>query len=609
MFTAGWVRRLQSALRKDFLGLLTGGLSVLLWGFLLLPAAQGQIVVPKRTPVIAQELQTRLASMPDDSLVQVWVFFTDKGFTSRQGFSRRLAEASSTITARAMSRRQRRGSIRPLVGFEDLPVASDYVDNLRAIAGVHRLRTVSRWLNAASFSMSPGGIAAVARLPYVRNIRRVRVLHRRLPEETDTSAAGMARPTLPAQTSDLDYGPSWDQLTEINVIAAHRAGYSGQGILVLMLDTGYFKDHEAIDTTRLVAEYDFIQGDSNTQNDSLDYPAQQDHGTATASILGAAVPGELYGPAYQCEYLLAKTEIVNQEIEVEEDYYVEALEWGEGLGADVASSSLGYTDWYKFTDMNGRTAVTTRAVNRAIRLGLTVVTAAGNENDPNNKLAWNHIIAPADADSVISVGAVDADSVIASFSSHGPTSDGRIKPEVVARGVSTYAAADWATNAFTYDNGTSMSTPLVAGAAALILQAHPDWGPAQVRRALMETADNAFVPNNIYGWGVINAMAAIQYSQPSLQDLVTVQNYPNPCREYTFFKYPMADSLRSFRDLRLEIYDIRGRKVVTLRDPNPAGVFEWDLTQTPWDRLPNGVYLYRLMGGPLNVANKLTILR
>jgi len=581
----------------------------MLWGLFLLPAAQGQFVVPKGTPVLSRDLQTMLSSMPADSLGQVWVFFTDKGFTSRQGFSRRLAETSSDITPRALSRRQRRGTVRPLVDFEDLPVHREYIDTLLATPGVQRLRAVSRWLNAASFSMSPGAIQAVARLPYVRNIRRVRLLHRRLPEGRPEPPRRMARPAVPPQTSDLDYGPGRDQLAEINVIAAHRIGYTGQGILVLMLDTGYFKDHEAIDTTRIVAEYDFIQDDSDTQNDSLDYPAQQDHGTATTSILGAAVPGKLYGPAYQCDYLLAKTEIVNQEIEVEEDYYVEALEWGERLGADVASSSLGYTDWYTFADMKGKTAVTTRAVNRAIRLGVTVVTAAGNENDPNNKFAWNHIIAPADADSVISVGAVDEDSVIASFSSHGPTSDGRIKPEVVARGVATYAAADWATNAFTYDNGTSMSTPLVAGAAALILQAHPDWGPVQVRRALMETADNAFVPNNIYGWGVINTMAAIQYTQPGLQELVSIQNYPNPCRDYTFFKFPMADSLRSFRDLRLEIYDIRGRRVATLRDPNPAGVFEWNLTEAPWDRLPNGVYIYRFIGGPLQVSNKLTILR
>lgn len=582
---------------------------MLLFWALALGIVQGQYVLPKQSPVLSPPLQSYQSKSPDDSLLSVWVFFTDKQFDTREGLARHLQVAAAQLSDRALTRRRQRGTMPSTVGFQDIPVSQNYIDRILSIDGVHRFRVTSRWLNAASFDLSPRALPLVAELPFVRKMQPVRLLRRPFPVEHQATRTGITGFVKPHIAGTLDYGPSFDQLAEINAIAAHEAGYTGRGILVLMIDTGFFLDHEAIDTSRVVAQYDFIQNDTNTQNDSLDYPAQQRHGTATASILGAAVDGELYGPAYQCKYLLAKTEIVNQEVKQEEDYYVAALEWGESLGADVVSSSLGYTDWYTFQDMDGRTAVTTRAVNMAIRRGVTVVTAAGNENDPNNKFAWNHIIAPADADSVIAVGAVDADSIIASFSSHGPTSDGRIKPEVVARGVAAYAATDWATDAYNYENGTSMSTPLVAGAAALILEAHPDWTPVQVRRALMETANNAFLPNNVYGWGVIDVMKAIRFTQPSLQTLATIQNYPNPCRNYTFFKIPLADTLRTYRDLRVEIYDIMGRRVATLRNPNPAGIFEWDLTESPWDHLPNGVYIYRLIGGPVRVSNKLTILR
>ena len=183
------------------------------------------------------------------------------------------------------------------------------------------------------------------------------------------------------------------------------------------------------------------------------------------------------------------------------------MEWGDSLGADVASASLGYIDWYEFSDLNGDSAVTTIAVEQTYKNGIVCVSAAGNENGTN----WGHIIAPADAEHVISVGAVDTNGVISSFSSRGPTYDGRIKPEVVARGVYTHCALAGGQTSYGYKSGTSLSTPLVAGAVAVILSAHPDWTPDMVREAMMMTASNFRNPNNIYGWGLIDVMAAIDY--------------------------------------------------------------------------------------------------
>jgi hypothetical protein len=170
----------------------------------------------------------------------------------------------------------------------------------------------------------------------------------------------------------LDYGPSYDQLLLMNVPAVHDLGYSGLGIRVLMLDTGFYQEHEAIRPERILAEYDFLNNDGETQNESQedDKYGQHNHGTYTYTALGGYRPGRLIGPAYQCSFLLAKTESVPDEIPGEEDNYVAGLEWGEELGADIVSSSLGYLDWYTYEDLDGLTAVTTRAVLWATRLGM-----------------------------------------------------------------------------------------------------------------------------------------------------------------------------------------------------------------------------------------------
>jgi hypothetical protein len=307
---------------------------------------------------------------------------------------------------------------------------------------------------------------------------------------------------------NYNYGASYNQLQQINVPIMHEMGFTGQGVLVCLLDTGYNLEHIAFAQMDILATWDFINNDSVVTNQPGDPPAQDDHGTYTLSACGGAVDGELYGPAFEATFMAGKTEISNDEIPIEEDYYVAGLEWADSLGADVVSTSLGYIDWYTWPDMDGNTAVTTIGVDIAVANGMVCCTANGNER----QTAWGHVIAPADADSVIAVGAVDAMGQIASFSSPGPTYDGRTKPEVCAMGVQTRCANPNNITGFTNVGGTSLSTPLVGGAAALIVQAHPNWPPMTVRNALMMTASNSNHPNNDYGWGIINTLAAVEYS-------------------------------------------------------------------------------------------------
>jgi subtilisin family serine protease len=188
----------------------------------------------------------------------------------------------------------------------------------------------------------------------------------------------------------------------------------------------------------------------------------------------------------------------------EEDLFVMGVEWAERLGADVISSSLGYREWWQPKDFDGNTSVTTRAINSAVEKGVSCVVSAGNDGVAG-------LSVPADAFNVITVGSVDYNNQISYFSSRGPTYDGRIKPEVVAMGSQTSVASPTSATAYMTNSGTSFSCPLVAGAVALLLSAHPELTPLQVREALMVTAGNAASPNNNIGWGLVNVIGAINH--------------------------------------------------------------------------------------------------
>lgn len=498
------------------------GTLALVWvlgGALKLPAQEVQ-TEPYRAPARPKWsalFADRLQKVKPGQKLKVWVFFTDKGLAGRTEVQRALSRPEKLLTRRALRRRAKLGR-RRLVNFADLPVYEPYVREVLATGA--RLRTRSRWLNAVSLWATPRQVVQIANEPFVA---RMRLVAGAKPSRPRVQLAKTANPTgraeVVARRYYLDYGASRNQLEQISVPQLHELGYTGAGVLVAMLDVGYYKDHETFSHLKIVAERDFVMKDDDTQRDPNNPEDYSDsHGTLTWSTLAGYTPGELIGPAYRADFLLAKTEDTRSETPVEEDYWAAAAEWADSLGADVISSSLGYYDWYKFKDMDGNTAVCTIAADWAARQGIAVVVAAGNWNtDPN----WGHISAPADGDSVISVGAVTLSGTIADFSSRGPTYDGRIKPEVCALGVHTRCATRGGPNAYGYASGTSLATPLVGGVCALLLEAHPDWTGWDVRSALLGSASQADQPNNTYGWGIVNAFAAsgIQAAVPALTEV------------------------------------------------------------------------------------------
>jgi len=486
-----------------------------------LPLVLACLLVPLPIPAVGPypEPQAKLSPAMGRMLAdeagpyRVWVFFTDKGMDDRAARQSAIADVAASYDPRAVERRRRRGRSAvdggPLFDFRDLPVHEPYVDLVEGTGA--RVRIRSRWLNAISAVATRLQIDAIVALPSVAKVQPV--ARSRRPEPFDVRPAEGPRASDGA--SLLDYGRSTAQLTQLDLIALHEAGYTGEGVLVGILDTGFRRDHDAFHQTGheidVVAEYDFVDDDPDTSNQPGDPSSQHDHGTLILGTLGSYYPGELVGGAYDASFALAKTEDTTGEYPAEEDNYVAGLEFLEAHGVDMTTSSLGYIDWYTQADLDGETAVTTIAINTASDLGVHTVTAAGNENHDSNP-ATSSLIAPADAFFVITAGAVTGSGSIASFSSDGPTADGRVKPEVLALGSGTATISSSSTTGFTTASGTSLSTPLVAGAVACLIQAYPNWTVQTMREELFRNADFdpggfGFDPLYVRGYGIIDAMA------------------------------------------------------------------------------------------------------
>ncbi|MFH1107611.1 MAG: S8 family serine peptidase [Planctomycetota bacterium] len=460
----------------------------------------------KLHPALLRQFAGRAA----DHQVKAWVFFEDtKGFATDVQRNVALRDLRSTYHPRSAQRRRLRRTDPGLFDVRDLPVPTRYVEAVRAL-GV-RVGVVSRWVNAASIWGTQRQLTEIARLPFVKELQPVR--RGRKPDPVNIHDTGGV-----AAATESWYGESYDQLHQINLDALHDAGFTGAGVIVGILDTGFQRTHYAFNqpghVLTVVAEHDFVDGDDNTAIEPGDPPGQHNHGTLILGALGAYLPNTLVGGAYNASFVLCKTEDNTSETPVEEDNYVAGLEFIEANGGDMATASLGYIDWYTQADLDGLTAVTTIAVNAATANGVHCCNAAGNGNHDADPLT-SHLIAPADALKVLTCGAVDSADLIASFSSDGPSADGRVKPEVLARGVDTRTVSPSSvpTDVTVGANGTSLSTPLVASAVACLIEAHPDWTVDQMRRYLLYTAkdyvaNHTYDPTYVRGYGIIDALAA-----------------------------------------------------------------------------------------------------
>ena len=355
------------------------------------------------------------------------------------------------------------------------------------------IRTESRWLRAVSVSANERQREKLARLPGVLRTMRVATYSRVVQFPVEPSG----RPTRHAQP-DL-----------MNAAALTAAGLTGEGMRVGILDAGFRLTHPAFERLRVAAVLDAVHQDKNVDEEpGQDDPGESAHGTAMLSIIANLAPN--------AEYCLAKTEDIkrngrNFEEHIEEDYWVEGLEWCVENGCAVVNSSLNYALDYAFEQMDGQTSPASLAAAEAMRRGVLMVNAAGNIDLAN---PFGRIAPPADSIGVFTVGAALLNGEPAAFSSRGPTADGRLKPDALALGVDVSAAA--LDGGFQLARGTSASSALAAGAAALLVEAFPSASPADMMNALRMTASNADAPDNRSGYGVLNAAAAYEHLRRGL---------------------------------------------------------------------------------------------
>jgi serine protease AprX len=483
---------------------------VILLMLCILPTYFAQSSNPKFSKALENKLNNLAAS--DDVLV--WVYFTDKGNTN----SFYLNNPQLVVSEKSLKRRAKVLGNNSVLTFKDLPVNTDYITQLQSLG--FKLKWSSKWLNAVSGYADRNLLDDIAFLSSVDKLDIIYKLKSGNEPESNFNKLDQSQITEQLEgIHSLDYGSSYEQLQQINVPAVHDSGYTGQGITICVMDAGFSRlSHDAFLSMDIIAAWDFVNNDPNVGNQSD--MGEGSHGTQTLSTIGGYAPGYLIGPAFNASYILAKTENTDSETPIEEDNWIAALEWADSIGVDVTSTSLGYIDFdppytsYTWMDMDGNTTVITNGADYAAYIGIVVVNSAGNEG---YSASHNTLGAPADGDSVITAGAVNSSGSRSSFSSVGPTVDGRIKPDIMALGSGNVVASPSNDHNYTTASGTSFSCPLSAGVAALILCANPNLSPMQVRDAMRNTASKSSNPDNSYGWGILNALAAVYYFPPAPQ--------------------------------------------------------------------------------------------
>lgn len=446
-----------------------------------------------------------------------FIYFKDKGIEAGDKIaktSNEYSEALSFLSEKSIERRIKNLGENNIISYEDLPLNEKYINQIEnlGIKIIHKLK----WFNSVSAILTEEQKNTISQLPFVASVEKVKKFIKKYEaEEIETVPKNQNENNI----TNFDYGFSFTQLQLSDIPVLHAKGIKGEGVLIGVLDSGFkWRTLEAFQHINIVAEKDFIFNDNNTENEPGDHPNQHNHGTTVLSVMGGFKQGSLIGASYGASFLLAKTEDIRSEKNIEEDNYAAALEWMENFGVAITTSSLGYSEFdagensYTYADMNGKTTIVTKAAELAFSRGVLTITSAGNEgNSP-----WRFITAPADGFNTIAVGAVNFNNNLASFSGRGPSSDGRIKPDVTAMGVSVLGASATGTNDYTTYNGTSLSAPIVSGTAALLLSVHKNLTNVQMRNILLLTAGNNLAPNNEIGYGLVSAKKAISFPNLSL---------------------------------------------------------------------------------------------
>jgi subtilisin family serine protease len=481
-----------------------------------------------------------------------------------------VESARDVLSPAALERRSRQHLT---LDSTDIPVYAGYVEAIENTG----LPVVSRskWMNSVVVSVSDSSdMDTLLTLPFVKSVQLVWMK----PVQLSSVQKAKARRVDKFTTDTTSYyGNARRQLEILGLDPLHEAGFKGDGKLIAVLDAGFL----GVDTMvwfknlKLKASRDFIYPPSNIY-------AGHYHGTAVLSLMAANEPYTLMGSAPEASYCLLRSEDVASEFPIEEDYWAAAAEFADSIGADIITSSLGYTVFdmaalsYQKSQLDGRTAFITQAASTAASKGMLLLISAGNDGNKS----WKKISFPADAPDVLAVGSVTSDLTRSDFSSIGPTVDGRIKPDIMSMGTSDAiinGAAKLATG-----SGTSFAAPLATGMAASIWSALPNLTANELRQLIRESSNRYLVPDSLYGYGIPNAQKiwiANQVLVPQ-SDLPSYYCYPNPVRDHLY----LADMSHSDEPVRVLVFNAFGRLV--MEKVLCGNAFSFDVSA-----LPNSIYL------------------
>ncbi len=434
----------------------------------------------------------------DDEIHDAWLFFKDKPKVANY-----LYNPVSMLSNKALERRQKEDVKLDTV---DVPIDKSYLQKLYSIKDIQILAK-SKWLNAVHIKGKLANIKKVKK--QFKFISRVEYADRTIESKNKSVVYNTSREKtkFEALETNYQYGKAKQQVEMLNVNFLHKNDFTGKGITIAVIDAGFpnvdkLSGFQRIrDNNQILGGYDFVERSNY-------FYSGNSHGTHVLSTIAAYIQNgvdNFVGTAPDASFYLFRTEDAVNEIPLEESLWVEAAEMADSLGVDIITTSLGYTTFdnpnydHTYNDLDGQTTFISRGAEIAASRGIVVLNAAGNEGNKS----WRYISAPADAKSVLTVGAVGANGEIATFSSWGPTADGRTKPDIMAMGQKAIVV-NYQTDKTAETNGTSFSTPIMCGAVACLLQSRPNKKVSEIIEEIKKGSNNYSKPNNSYGYGIPN---------------------------------------------------------------------------------------------------------